>query len=176
MLSVLCCHDYPGKRWMTCGSGVPNPGWTSFLTWKCPKAHVAWSLPSESCQVSSCTSWPTHWAAWVSSYPPFSSDSLGGWLQTPSVPCVSPCWYFLSVIPLLKDACEVLLLRIPPEHEKGPQQCAGEGGPNHPHRHTGLQSLLKMEANHPHHSHWPPALLKMEAKSSSPFTLASSTA
>ncbi|KAI1905302.1 hypothetical protein AGOR_G00014700 [Albula goreensis] len=25
---------------------------------------------------------------------------------------------FLSVIPLLKDACEVLLLRIPPEHEK----------------------------------------------------------
>ncbi|XP_051907058.1 proton-coupled zinc antiporter SLC30A5 [Hippocampus zosterae] len=26
---------------------------------------------------------------------------------------------FLSVIPLLKDACEVLLLRIPPEHEKG---------------------------------------------------------
>lgn len=25
---------------------------------------------------------------------------------------------FLSVIPLLKDACEVLLLRTPPEHEK----------------------------------------------------------
>lgn len=25
---------------------------------------------------------------------------------------------FLSVIPLLKDACEVLLLRIPPENEK----------------------------------------------------------
>ncbi|XP_048875794.1 zinc transporter 5 [Brienomyrus brachyistius] len=25
---------------------------------------------------------------------------------------------FLSVVPLLKDACEVLLLRIPPEHEK----------------------------------------------------------
>lgn len=25
---------------------------------------------------------------------------------------------FLSVIPLVKDACEVLLLRIPPEHEK----------------------------------------------------------
>lgn len=25
---------------------------------------------------------------------------------------------FLSVIPLIKDACQVLLLRLPPEHEK----------------------------------------------------------
>jgi len=25
---------------------------------------------------------------------------------------------FLSVIPLIKDACEVLVLRMPPEHEK----------------------------------------------------------
>jgi zinc transporter 5/7 len=45
-------------------------------------------------------------------------EQFGWFIADPLCSLFIAVLIFLSVIPLIKDACQVLLLRLPPDHEK----------------------------------------------------------